>query len=71
MLDKLKGCYKSVVIWFNAFALSLLSVFEMFHDSLSELMPFMSANAYKVLGLAIILGNIALRFKTSKPLQEK
>lgn len=71
MLEKLKGCYKSVVIWFNGLALSFLSLFEMFHDSLSELMPFMSANAYKIIGLTIILGNIALRFKTSKPLQEK
>lgn len=71
LLSKLQGCYKSVVIWFNGLALSLLSLFEMFHDSMSELMPFLSANMYKTVGLAIIIGNIVLRFKTSKPLQDK
>ena len=71
MLGKLKGCYKSVVIWFNGLALSFLSLFELFHDSLPELSQYVPDNIYKKVGLAIVVGNLALRFKTSKPLQEK
>lgn len=71
MLGKLKGCYKSFTIWFNGLALSFLSLFELFHDSLPELSQYVPDNIYKKVGLAIVVGNLALRFKTSKPLQEK
>ena len=71
MLDKLKGCYKSVTIWFNGLALSFLSLFELFHDSLPELSQYVPDSLYKKIGLAVVLGNIALRFKTSKALQDK
>jgi hypothetical protein len=71
MLDKLKGCYKSVVIWFNGLALSFVSLFDLFHESLPELSQYVPDNIYKKVGLAIIIGNLLLRFKTSKALQDK
>ena len=71
MLDKIKGSYKSVTIWFNGLALSFVSLFDLFHDSLPELSQFIPDNIYKKVGLGIVIGNILLRFKTSKPLQEK
>ena len=71
MLDKMKGCYKSVVIWFNGLALSFVSLFDLFHESLPELSQYVPDNIYKKVGLAIIIGNLLLRFKTSKALQDK
>lgn len=71
MLDKLKGCYKSVVIWFNGLALSFLSLFELFHDALPELSNYIGTDVYKKVGLGIVVGNLLLRFKTAKPLEEK
>lgn len=71
MLDKLKGCYKSMTMWFNGLALSFLSLFELFHDSLPELSQYIPDNMYKKVGLGIVVGNLLLRFKTSKPLQDK
>lgn len=70
-MDKLRGCYKSAVIWFNAIALSFLSMFELLHDSLPELSQYIPDNIYKKVGLAVVLGNLMLRFKTSKALQDK
>lgn len=71
MLDKLKGCYKSLVIWFNGLALSFLSLFELFHQSLPELAQYFPENLYKKVGLGIVVGNLLLRFKTAKPLEDK
>lgn len=71
LLGKLQGCYKSAVIWFNALTLSLMSLFELFHDSLSELSQYLPTDLYKKVGLVVILVNLALRFKTSKSLQDK
>lgn len=71
LLGKLQGCYKSVVVWFNGLALSFVSLFELFHESLPELSQYVPDNLYKKLGLTIIVGNLLLRFKTSKSLQDK
>lgn len=71
MLEKLKGCYKSFVIWFNAITLSGMALLELFHDSLSELSQYIPDNLYKKIGLTVLIANIMLRFKTSKGLDEK
>lgn len=71
MIDKFKGCYKSFTIWFNGLALSFVSLFDIFHASLPELSQYVPDNVYKKMGLTIVVGNLLLRFKTSKPLQEK
>lgn len=71
MLGKLKGSYKSLVIWFNGAALSLMGLLDLFHDSLSELSQYLPDNLYKKIGLTVVVANILLRFKTSKGLENK
>lgn len=71
MLDKLKGAYKSVVIWFNGITLSLMSLFELFHESMPELSQYIPDNVYRVVGAVVLVVNIALRFKTRTGLENK
>lgn len=71
MLAKLKNSYKSVVVWFNGMGLSLLYFWDQIHDSLPELQQYVPDNVYKKIGLTLLIGNLVLRFKTGKPLEEK
>lgn len=38
------------------------------HDTFTEIQPYMPDNIYKTLALVLIVGNIALRFKTNSSL---
>jgi len=64
MLDKLKGAYKSLTIWFNTSGLILLSV------ALADptLRQFLTDNNMM---MYFAIGNIILRFKTNSNLADK
>ena len=70
-MDKLKGCWKSVTIWFNSLALACLPLFDLAHEYLPEIGQYLTPNMMKVVGVVIIVGNIVLRFKTNKSLADK
>jgi hypothetical protein len=67
----LKGSFKSVTIWFNGALLALLPLFEYLKDSLPQLQEWLGDDLYKKVGLAVVVINIALRYKTNKPVSEK
>ena len=66
-----RGVRKSLTIWFNTLLLAALPVFEIAHSYLPELQTYLPDNVYKWMGIIVVVGNIALRFRTTKPLKEK
>lgn len=70
-MDTLKGMWKSWTVWFNGVAVALITALPMLQDALPQLAPYMSAEVYKSATLAIVLVNLALRFKTSASLASK
>ncbi len=71
MNRKLKGTFKSLTIWFNGVAASIIVGWPYLADSLPQLVDYLTPEAYKSLMGIVILGNILLRFKTNKPLDQK
>jgi hypothetical protein len=71
MIDHLKNSWKSATIWFNGILLAALPLVETAKDSLPQMQEYVTADIYKWVGLFVVISNIALRFKTSKPLSEK
>lgn len=67
----IKGSFKSVVIWFNGVMLALLPIFEYAKDSLPQLQELLGPDLYRTVGLFVVIGNIFLRYRTSKPINEK
>jgi Golgi nucleoside diphosphatase len=70
-MNTLHGILKSWVLWFNGIMLSLMPAFEYAAANYPELHEYIPDNVYKHVGLFIVGVNMALRFKTSKPLKEK
>jgi hypothetical protein len=73
-MKKLKGMHKSLTIWFNTICIAALPVFEYAHDNLDEIkqyLPDRADSTYKYVGLFVVVINMALRFRTTKPLAEK
>jgi len=71
MMKKLRGARRSFVVWFNGVLLAAFPVFQSAHDYLPELQQYLPSDVYKWVGLAVVMVNIMLRFKTDKPLEEK
>lgn len=71
MFDKLAGALRSWTIWFNnTFGVALLLI-PVIQEQMPNLQPYFDANTYKYLMLALIVGNILLRFKTTVALENK
>lgn len=68
---KIKKSYKSMTIWLNGILLAALPVVEYARDNLQEVQQFLPDNIYRSMGLAVVVLNIALRFRTDKGLHEK
>lgn len=68
---KLGGARRSLTVWFNAVMLAALPVVEIAKDALPELQQYLTPTVYKYVGLAVVVVNIGLRFRTSKPLEAK
>lgn len=71
MKDKIRNAWRSRTIWFNAFLLTLLPLFEMISGAMPQLHEYLPDNVYKAVGVITVAGNIVLRFLTSKPLEAK
>lgn len=71
MMDKLKGAWRSMTIWFNSAAAVVVPGLPMLRDEFPQLQPYIPDHLYQyALGL-IIVANIALRFKTNVDLAAK
>lgn len=71
MKDKLRGAWRSVTIWLNGLFLAAFPLVQMAHDSLPEVAQYLSPATYRWIGLAVVVLNIALRFKTTTDLANK
>lgn len=71
LIDKLKGALRSFTVWFNGLLLAALPLFEVAKEYLPELQTYVTPEVYKWVGLAVVVGNIMLRFRTSMPLEAK
>lgn len=71
MSKRLRNSYKSWTVWFNGVILTVIPVIEYAKDLLPQLQEFLGLEAYKIIGLIILIANILLRFKTNKSLSEK
>lgn len=69
MIDKLKGAWKSWVIWFNGLAAAVLALLPMLQDALPAIQQYVPDIRWAAVG--IIVANIALRFKTKTALENK
>lgn len=69
--NKLRNSWKSLTIWVNGVALAAIPVIEYAHANVTELRDYLGDNIYKPLGLALVVANLALRFKTTKDLADK
>lgn len=71
MMQTLKGAAKSVTMWFNGIFATVATAIPFALDSFPALEQYLPTNIYKHLMVALIVGNMVLRFRTSKPLAEK
>lgn len=71
IIDKLKGAWRSFTIWFNALLLAALPLYEAAKESLPDLQGYLPPDLYKWVGVAVVVGNILLRFKTRTDLAHK
>lgn len=71
LFEKIKKSYKSMTIWLNGILLAALPVIEYARDNLQEVQQFLPDNIYRSMGLAVVVVNIVLRFRTDKGLHEK
>jgi hypothetical protein len=71
MIDKLKGAWKSSVVWFNAVFITVIGSWPVLADSIPQLSPYLDGDTYKKLMFAVLAVNIILRFRTKKPLEDK
>ena len=69
--DDLKGARKSLTIWFNGVFGTLVVCLPLAQDQLPQLQAYLPAGLYHYLMGAVVLGNILLRFKTTKRLADK
>lgn len=68
---KLAGALRSLTVWFNTTMLTLLPIVEIAKEALPELQQYVTPTAYKYVGLFVVVVNILLRFRTTKPLEMK
>lgn len=69
--EKLRGGLKSATVIVNAAFLAILPFYESAIVSLPELQPYLPENIYRKVGIAVVIINIVLRFRTHKPLEHK
>lgn len=68
---KLHGCIRSWTIWFNSLAMTALPALDYARENVSALHGVISEHLYMLLLSAVVAGNILLRFKTDRALEDK
>ena len=75
MWDKIKGMYKSTVIWLNGVLLALMpfvdNIMQAVRDNLPAVSQWLTADILKGAAVFILVANIALRFRTHNSLADK
>jgi len=71
MLDKARNAWRSKTIWFNGILLAALPLFELALQVLPQVREFVPDDVYRMIGLVAVVGNAALRFMTTQPLEAK
>lgn len=71
MNDKLRGAWRSTVIWLNGLMLAFFPLVEVAKDALPDLGQYLAPGIYKWVGLFVVVANIGLRFKTRTALENK
>lgn len=70
-IARIQGAVRSITIWINGVALAAIPLYESFKDHFTQLQPYMTDANYRKLAMCIIVGNIILRFRTTKDLANK
>lgn len=68
---QLSKIHKSLTIWFNSLVLSFITAVPMLQEVLPQIQDYLHQDIYKLAATVLVVGNIILRFRTSKPLAEK
>lgn len=68
---RLAKAHKSLTIWFNGAMLTFMLYIPELKYMLSEVQPYITPDLYKWFSLVLVIGNILLRFKTTKALEAK
>jgi hypothetical protein len=62
LLDHIRASYRSFNVWLNAVLLAAYpfadSIISGIHDHLPELAPYLPANVFQAVGLALVIYNI-------------
>jgi len=68
---KCANLHKSLTIWFNTVMGTAIVVLPVAQDQFPALQGYVPDKWYHYTMGALVVGNILLRFKTNRPLQEK
>ena len=68
---RLRGMWKSLSVWFNGVVATLLAALPILQESIGQVRELVTADTYKALALALVVGNVLLRFRTTKDLADK
>lgn len=70
-LRKIAGLRKSFTFYFNATFAAVAAILPDLLQAIPELQPLVGPEVYKHLLIINILGNVLIRGRTSKPLEDK
>ena len=70
-VDKLSNIWRSKTIWFNAGLAALIPILPELINLIPQLEPYLPTDTYKTLTLVGLVGNVVLRFMTTKSLAQK
>jgi len=69
--QRLSGMKKSFTIWFNSVVGTAVVGIPQLQDSLPQIQTYIPENFFKILAVTLIIGNILLRIKTNRGLENK
>lgn len=68
---KVRGLKRSATIWFNATVATIVSVWPFAIDAFPQIKGYIPDNIYSTAWVALVVGNILFRFKTTQDLADK
>jgi hypothetical protein len=71
MMAKLRGALRSWTVWFNSLAALAWAFLPDLLDWMPSVAPYVDEGIYKKAMLVLLVGNLALRFKTRHGLGDK
>lgn len=71
LLAKLRGARRSLTVWFNGGMLTLVSLLPSLAEALPLLKDYLPADFYQLAFTVVAVGNILIRGKTNKSLEDR